>query len=96
MTLRKDSKVNIDDDGDIGKLLRFLITWKSTRTTFEGRIEQIFIDMLADGFCSKDELDRIRDWLIDLKRIHYVFPAIRSAVRMLFEENSRAYFFFVF
>ena len=67
------------EDVNVGELVRYLSTWKSTKTTLVQRINQLVDDMIDQQFCDTQDLKTIRTWLEDLKRIGYIFPSITSS-----------------
>ncbi len=77
ITLNNESKPRQEDE-NVGKLVRFLSKWKSGKTTLIERIEELINDMIKYHFCDANELEVIREWLQDLRKIKYVFPSIKS------------------
>ncbi len=69
---------NIKEDENVGKLVRFLSSWKSTKLTLVERIEQLTVDMIKQNFCDTEQLKIIKAWLDDLQQINYLFPSIKS------------------
>ncbi|CAF3858436.1 unnamed protein product [Rotaria sp. Silwood1] len=78
MTMTIDDKKNEKEDANVGKLVRFLSTWKSTKMTLVERIEQLINDMIEEKFCDVEEQKVVKDWIDDLKTINYVFPSIKN------------------
>jgi hypothetical protein len=78
MTSNTDKQNLQEEDLNIGKLVRYLSTWRSKQRTFVKRIEQLINDIIEQKFCDANELKVIRDWLDDLKQIKYKFPSIKS------------------
>jgi hypothetical protein len=78
MTSNKSKKQNFKEDANVGELVRYLSTWKSTKTTLIERIEDLINDIIKQKFCDENELKVIRAWLDDLKQINYVFPSLKS------------------
>jgi hypothetical protein len=78
MTSNNNDKENLKEDANVGKLVRYLSTWKSTKTTLIERIEQLINDMVKETFCDGNEMRVIKDWLHDLKQIKYIFPSIKT------------------
>ena len=69
------------EDENVGKLVRFLTQWKSTKSTLIERIEQLTNDMIQQKFCDDNHLKIVRAWLDDLQQIKYVFPSIKSTTK---------------
>jgi hypothetical protein len=78
MTSNNNDKQNLEEDANVGELVRYLSTWKSTKSTLIERIEQLIDDMIEQNFCDISELKVMRAWIDDLKQIKYVFPSIKS------------------
>jgi len=70
---------NIKEDENVSKLVRYLSTWKSTKSTLIERIEQLFKDLNEQKLCEENDLTSIQNWIKDLKRIKYIFPPIKIA-----------------
>ncbi|CAF3540136.1 unnamed protein product [Adineta steineri] len=70
---------NTNQDANVGKLVRFLSKWKSTKTTLAERIEELFNDMIKEKYCDIDELKTIQKWLQDLEKVKYEFPLIKTS-----------------
>jgi len=77
ITSNNNDQQNLKEDANVGKLVRYLSTWKSTKTTLIKRIEQLVNDMIKEKFCDTNELKAIQDWQHDLKQIKYIFPSIK-------------------
>jgi hypothetical protein len=73
-----NSQNNIKEDENVGKLVRYLNTWKSTNLTLVERIEQLTNDMIKENFCDANQWNIIKAWLDDLRHVNYVFPSIKS------------------
>jgi hypothetical protein len=74
-----DKNKTIVDDVKIGQLVRFLDQWRSTKATLAERIEQLTIELIERNSCDANELQNVRFWLNDLRRINYVFPIIKTS-----------------
>ena len=77
-TISNNDQSVIEDD-NVVKLVEYLNKWKSTKTTFIERIQQLINDMIEQNFGDKNDLEVIRAWLDDLERIKYVFPSIQPS-----------------
>jgi hypothetical protein len=79
-THHTNTEEDIKEDANVGKLVRFLTTWKSTKGTLVERIEHLVNDMTEEGFCHANDLKVIRAWIDDLQEMKYIFPSIKSSM----------------
>ena len=75
-TVENNNNYTVGDDADVGKLVRYLNAWKSSKTTLVKRIEQLVDNMVDRQFCETQYRLSIRTWLKDLRQIRYAFPSI--------------------
>lgn len=78
-TSETDINHDMKEDANIGKLVRYLSTWKSNKTTLVQRMEELINDMANQQFCDTQDLQSIGTWLEDLKQVGYVFPSIKPS-----------------
>ena len=74
----KNTPHNIKEDENVGELVRYLSSWKSTKQTLVERIEQLTKDLIKQNFYDAEQLKIIKAWLDDLQQINYLFPTIKS------------------
>jgi hypothetical protein len=59
-----------------GKLLSFLLAWESKHAALFERMEHLASDMALEGFWRDGDVELLRSWIADLKRVGYVPPPV--------------------
>ncbi len=59
-----------------GKLVNFLLRWKGNKDTLFGRILELHGELVKAGFYKQREIELVKAWLADLKRIGYQQPLL--------------------
>ena len=66
---------------DAGRLVEFLINWKSDKPDFFSRVLDLSIAMVEQGFWEINDAHLTEAWLSDLVSIGYEIPAIKPVPR---------------
>lgn len=68
----KDLHVNV------GRLIKFLVSWRSSKTTLFERILQLSYAMAEEGFWTEQDVRFTADWLQDLLAVGYQQPRLMT------------------
>ena len=64
---------------DAGRLVEFLVKWKSDKIDFFGRVLDLSIAMVHEGFWEMEDAMLTEAWLADLVSVGYEMPDVKSA-----------------
>jgi len=71
---------DMEDEQDLyfkgGDLVQFLIDWRSTNPSFFGRMEELATAMEEKQYWKQGDVDLVKAWIRDLKKVGYTPPRI--------------------
>ena len=60
------------------RLVKYLMNWKSAHKVLSQRAEQLWSDLHQEGYVGRQDVEMIKEWLQQLARMNYTFPALNE------------------
>lgn len=60
-----------------GLLIDFLLEWEDASLNFEDRFQNLIRALVENNFLKNQEIDFVRAWINDLKKVGYQFPSLK-------------------
>ena len=69
---------NIVTSSRTQRLVKYLMNWKSAHKVLSQRAEQLWRDLHQEGYVGRQDVKMIKEWLQQLARMNYTFPALNE------------------